>query len=224
MVTRRDLPTEQARYHGARARTRLLAAMLVGALVGAGLALMVPPEYATLIGWDATAAVLLAWVWLGIWPLDAEHTAARAVFEDPTRGPADLLLLVASAVSLVAVGYLLAQADAGSEQAQSLRVGLGVLSVALSWAVVHTVFTLHYARLYYTGVDGGVDFNGDERPCYSDFAYLAFTIGMTFQVSDTAIEDKEIRRMALGHALLSFLFGTGVLALMINLIASLTRG
>jgi uncharacterized membrane protein len=95
--------------------------------------------------------------------------------------------------------------------------------VALSWAMVHTIFTLRYARDYYVGEpDGGVDFNDGARPRYSDFAYLAFTIGMTFQVSDTPLQGHAIRRDALRHALLSFVFSTGILATTVNLVASLT--
>jgi len=105
--------------------------------------------------------------------------------------------------------------------AKGIRAGLGVLSVALSWGLVHTIYTLRYARRYYTGKDGGVDFHGDEPPNYKDFAYLAFTIGMTFQVSDTDLESREIRVDALHHAMLSFVFGTGILATAINLVANL---
>jgi len=102
------------------------------------------------------------------------------------------------------------------------RVGLGLVSVVLSWALVHTVFTLRYAHLYYTGQVGGIDFNQPALPAYVDFAYLAFTIGMTFQVSDTSLQSGVIRRTALRHALLSYLFGTGILATTINLVASLS--
>ena len=94
-------------------------------------------------------------------------------------------------------------------------------SVALAWASVHTVFTTRYARIYYTGPDEGVDFNEDDPPCYSDFAYVAFTIGMTFQVSDTDLKTKEIRATALKHGLLSYLFGAVIIAAMINLVVSL---
>ena len=93
----------------------------------------------------------------------------------------------------------------------------------MAWAAVHTTFAVRYARLYYAGPDGGIDFNSDEPPAYTDFAYLAFTIGMTFQVSDTAIGAKVIRSTALRHGLLSFLFGTVVIATTINLLASLGR-
>jgi uncharacterized membrane protein len=87
---------------------------------------------------------------------------------------------------------------------------------------VHTVFTLRYANLYYSGKAGGIDFNQPDLPTYTDFAYLAFTIGMTFQVSDTSLRSGIIRRTALRHALLSYLFGTGILATTINLVASLS--
>jgi uncharacterized membrane protein len=82
---------------------------------------------------------------------------------------------------------------------------------------------LRYARLYYTGADGGISFNEDDPPAYSDFAYLAFTIGMTFQVSDTNIEDKTIRRTALRQALISYLFGAVLVAMTVNVGASLLR-
>jgi len=93
----------------------------------------------------------------------------------------------------------------------------------LSWAVVHTVYTLRYAAAYYGEPAGGIGFNGGEPPSYRDFAYLAFTIGMTFQVSDTALQTTALRRTALRHALLSYLFGTGILAVTINLVAGLRR-
>jgi uncharacterized membrane protein len=99
--------------------------------------------------------------------------------------------------------------------------GLAVLSVALSWILLHTLYALRYARLYYAQ-GGGISFNQDEPPRYSDFAYLAFTLGMTYQVSDTNISRSDIRGAALGHALLSFLFGSFVLATTINLIAGLS--
>jgi uncharacterized membrane protein len=96
------------------------------------------------------------------------------------------------------------------------------LSVALSWAAVHTVFALRYAHLFY-GHSGGIDF-GSDAPDYRDFAYLAFTIGMTFQVSDTAIGSQEIRRTVLRHALLSYVFSVVIVATTINVIVGLFRG
>jgi uncharacterized membrane protein len=183
---------------------------------------LLEPRLGTLVGWDTAVGVYIAWVWLKIWPLDPEHTGPVAEHEDPTRAAADLLLLSAALASLVAVGVVLASAGKTSGAAEDVRVGLGLGSVVLSWALVHTVYTLRYARLYYRGSDGGVGFNQREPPSYRDFAYLSFTIGMTFQVSDTPIEDAEIRATALHHALLSFVFGTGIIATTINLVASLS--
>jgi uncharacterized membrane protein len=152
---------------------------------------------------------------------DARATAQRATVTDPDRALTDLLLLSAAVASLVAVGFVLVRTGQQHGTQELLRVGLGLVSVVLSWALVHTVFTLRYAQLYYAGDDGGIDFNQADPPTYADFAYLAFTIGMTFQVSDTSLRSRVIRRTALRHALLSYLFGTGILATTINLVASL---
>jgi uncharacterized membrane protein len=100
---------------------------------------------------------------------------------------------------------------------------LSVLSVALSWALVNTVYAFKYARLYYFDEPdiGGIDFKQEHPPTYSDFAYLAFTIGMSFAVSETEPTSTHMRRVALGHALFSYAFGTGILAVAINLVTNL---
>jgi uncharacterized membrane protein len=221
-TARDDLPLGPLPERVIRARTQVGVAIVAGAVAGTVVALAGGDEFGPLIGWDVAALVYLIWVWVSIWWLDAEQTAQRAVYTDPTRTVADVLLLTASVASLVSVGFVLARAQQSSGIAELLRVGLGVLSVVLSWSVVHTIFTLRYARLYYIDVDGGVSFNQPEPPDYGDFAYLAFTIGMTFQVSDTDLQTRQFRRTALRHALLAYLFGTGLLASTINLVASIT--
>jgi uncharacterized membrane protein len=133
------------------------------------------------------------------------------------------LLLGAGVVSLLAVGLVLVRAGNSSGAAKSLQAALSLASVVLSWGVVHTVFTLRYARLYYGGSDGGVNFHQNDPPRYGDFAYLGFTIGMTFQVSDTDLTTTDVRVTALRHALLSYLFGAVILAATINLIAGLAN-
>jgi uncharacterized membrane protein len=211
-----------ARHHRLPARTQVVVSALVGLATGVPVAIVDTPAFGALVAWDAAAAFYMGWVWTTIWPLDSEQTALRADHEDPTRATADLLLLSAAVASLVAVGFVLASAAQAHGAAQDMLLTLGLASVAVSWAVVHTVFTLRYARIYYTGPDGGVDFNQDEPPAYGDFAYLAFTVGITFQVSDTAISSREMRRTVLRHSLLSFVFATGILATTVNLVASLT--
>ena len=113
--------------------------------------------------------------------------------------------------------------DPPCDRGPKLEAGLALVSVFVSWTLVHTLFTLKYARLYYSGTVGGIDFNESEDPQYSDFAYLAFTIGMTFQVSDTDLQTKTIRRTALRHALISFPLGTVIIATSINLVAGLAK-
>ena len=171
--------------------------------------------------WDAAALVFLVWVWVSIGGKNADETSLMANAEDVSQPVADLLLLTASVASLVAVGFVLSEASHDSGTDKGLLIGLTVLSVALAWASVHTIYTLRYGDLYYRSPVGGIDFNEDERPAYGDFAYVALTIGMTFQVSDTNLKAKSIRRAAIRHALLSFLFGAVIVAITINIVASL---
>jgi uncharacterized membrane protein len=204
------------------ARMEVLVSVVIG-VVAAVLAIAVSSvPLGLLIGWDLTSLSYITWLGTKIRNLDARDTAQRATTIDPNRAVTDLLLLSAAVASLVAVGFVLVRAAQTHGADQLLRVGLGLASVVISWALVHTVFTLRYAHLYYIGKDGGIDFNQPDPPAYTDFAYLAFTIGMTFQVSDTPLTSKVIRRTALRHALLSYLFGTGILATTVNLVASLS--
>lgn len=175
-----------------------------------------------LVGWDFGSLVYMTWLWVTIRNRDARATAQRAMTTDPDRAVTDLLLISAAVASLVAVGFLLARAAQTQGPGELFRVGLALVSILVSWALVHIIYTLRYAHLYYDGEVGGIDFNQSDRPAYTDFAYLAFTIGMTFQVSDTSLRSAVIRRTALRHALLSYLFGTGILAATINLVASLS--
>ncbi|MDT4892529.1 MAG: hypothetical protein QOE97_1564 [Pseudonocardiales bacterium] len=194
---------------------------VVGTAAGVGTGVAGAWPYAPLCGWDAAAVLFTVWVWLTIARMGSTSTAAHATREDPGRFASDLIVVIAAVASLAAVGVVLIRAGSEKGASQDLLAGLGVASVVLSWLAVHTLFTLKYARAYYTGRDGGVNFNQEAPPRYVDFAYLAFTIGMTFQVSDTDLETPAIRAIALRHALLSYLFGAVVLASTINLIAGL---
>ena len=132
----------------------------------------------------------------------------------------DAVVLGAAVASLAAV--VVALVRSGAQDAVGVAsVVLGVLVVILSWALVNTVFALKYARMHYDGPDSGVDFGQREPPAYSDFAYLAFTVGMSFAVPDTQLGSAPVRKVALGHALLSYLFGTVVIAVAINLVTNL---
>jgi uncharacterized membrane protein len=208
---------------GASAATRAAMAAAFGACAGALATLPGSWQIGTLVGWDVAAAVYVAWTWKMIWHRDPEATARLALREDPGRATADALLLVASVASVLAVALAISAGRAGGTGERDLRAALAVASVALSWTVVQTVFTSHYARLYYSHPAGGIDFNQDARPRYADFAYLAFTVGMTFQVSDTELQTTAVRAAVLRQALLSYLLGAVILATTINLVAGLLR-
>src|SRR5664279_2285083 len=155
--------------------------------------------------------------------LDAPSTERHANRENPGRDLADVVLLGAALASLIAVGAVLLGAGQADGNLRYIQAGFALLSIFVSWTLIHTVFTLKYARLYYSDEVGGIDFNESDAPEYSDFAYLSFTIGMTFQVSDTDIESKQIRRTALRHAWLSFPLGAVIIAASINLVSGLAK-
>jgi uncharacterized membrane protein len=205
----------------ALARRRAIVAAAAGC-AGAGIALSLGASWsvAALCGSDAAALVFVAWVWLGIARADALRTARLARAEDASRVVAEGVLVGAGAASLIAVAFTLAQAGDAVAPSRGLLTALGIASVALAWASVHTVWALRYARLYYSPPEGGIDF-GAEDPEYADFAYLALTIGMTFQVSDTDLSARRVRRAALHHALLSYLFGTVIVAITVSTVAGL---
>ena len=175
-----------------------------------------------------TAIIYLAWTWALIGHMTAAQTrehACRRHDEDATRGWSHAIMLLASIASLAGVGYLLLAET--SKSGDVIAAAVGALSVVASWFSVHTVFMLRYARLFYSGEEDGIDFNQGHdpksQPTYRDFAYLAFTIGMTYQVSDTDIKARNIRATALGHAMLSFLLGAIILAVTINLVVGLAN-
>jgi uncharacterized membrane protein len=202
------------------AGTRVLSVFGAGILAFVVTSLLLPWQVATLIGWSVSAAAFVVSVWISVGRMDGAATAKFAMLEDDSRAAADLVLITASAASLLGVALTLLKASGQSGAARTVITGIATLSVILSWAAVHTVFMLRYARLYFAN-GGGIDFNEEQTPTYQDFAYVAFTIGMTYQVSDTAVTVKDIRRSAFRHALLSYVFGTGVVAMLINVVADL---
>jgi uncharacterized membrane protein len=211
-----------AQWRAVSSRLRLAVMVVAGVMAAVLFGLLWAWAYAPLAGWDVAALVFSGWVWATTASMGPAVTAAHATREDPGRAETDLIVLIAAVASLAAVGLVLIQASSATGGRQDLLVALGVVSVGFSWFAVHTLFALKYARLYYAGQPGGIDFNQkDLPPRYLDFAYLAFTIGMTFQVSDTDLKTPAIRATALRQALLAYLFGTVILGATINLIAGL---
>jgi len=203
-------------------RTRLIISLCIGVIVGGGLVLADHAGYALLGAWDAAALVYVVSVLSSVLHFDAHDTKVHALRENPGRGVADVLLLVTSVASLAAVGLMVFRAVDATGIEKAVDIALGLFSVIVSWAVVHTLFLLNYARQYYGEPEGGIDFNERENPRYADFAYLAFTVGMTFQVSDTQIQSKSIRASILRQALLAYVFGTVIIATTINVVVSIS--
>ena len=199
---------------------RVLTCAILGAAAFAGSMVLAPWQVAVLIGWDATGLAYVTWVVLTVRSKDSAATKALATREDGSRAAADALLISAGLANLIGVGAALLKAADLSGGAHVAISGLAGLTVVVSWASVHTVFTLRYAHLYYSA-GGGMDFHDDDPPDYRDFAYVALTLGMTYQVSDTDLTTKPIRATALRHALISYVFGTVIIAITINVVAGL---
>jgi uncharacterized membrane protein len=207
----------------AAATTRVAICVLAGVLAFIITAGTGHWSVAPLIAWDIAALVYLIWMWSTIWPLNHMLTQKFALREDPSRPLADAILVIASTASLLAVALVLAKAAGSTGWLRLAEIALGVVSVVVSWSVVHTIFALRYAELFYQAPVGGIDFKDGQQPAYTDFAYLAFTVGMTFQVSDTELRAHKFRTTVLKHALISYLFGTVIVATTINLIAGLSK-
>jgi uncharacterized membrane protein len=208
-------------YDPRRAVGRILLSSMVAVLAAYALQLSFAWPVALLGGWNAGGLVLAALSWMRIATFDQRRTAERAAADDPGRTAVYSLVLLTSTVSLLAAVLLVRQRQVLPQSDVGPMLALCFSTVALAWTVTHTAFTLRYAHLYYRedeeGV-GGIEFPGREQPCYGDFAYLAFTIGMCFQVSDTAITGRQIRGTVLRHAVLSFAYNTAILAFVLNLI------
>jgi uncharacterized membrane protein len=207
---------------------RLLVAGGAAALV-TGVCVFVSPWQLTIIAaWSAAAIPFLVAVGRAVLRADAAATLRLSTVEDDSRPVAGLLLVAAATASLTGVGFALARARDVGGMEQAVLTVVALVTIVLSWFVVNSVFMLRYAHLYFSAPVGGVEFPGVEEPGvdgpdYRDFAYLAFTIGMTYQVSDTGLRAPKFRRTVLGHALLSYLFGTVIVATTINIVAGFVR-
>jgi len=207
--------------HSGLAAKRLVIGVTVGLAVAAiALGARASWSVAALCASDVAALVFVIWVWATIAGAGAKEAARIARAEDASRAASESVLVGAGGPSLLVVGFTLAQASHAHAPSRGLLTALAFGSVALAWISVHTVYILRYARLYYSPPDGGIDFHGD-TPGYLDSAYLGLTIGMTFQVSDTDLTGKRVRRTALHHALLSYIFGTVILAITVSSVAAL---
>ena len=172
-----------------------------------------------LIGWDTFVALYIVLVYAMM--LRSSHATIRrmAALQDDGRFVIPLFTALGAFASLAAIVL-----ELGQGQHKPAELIFAISTVALSWAAVHTAFALHYAHDYYRGdKPGGLQFpsgDKDDHADYWDFVYFSFVIGMTAQVSDVGITDKTIRRIATAHGIISFVFNTALLALMVNIAAS----
>jgi uncharacterized membrane protein len=210
----------------APAMRRAITVLFAGLIIGLALLPFARWGLALVGGWDAAALAFLLTTWPVIFRADNSRAAQLAAREDDTEGSARALLVGASVASLLGVGYTLHLAGRESGASRVLLVAAAVLTVVLSWTAMNTVYTLRYADEHFRSKAGGIAFgdqDGHELPSYRDFAYVAFTIGMTYQVSDTTLRDTRIRRTVLAQAILSYLFGVVIVAGSVSLISDLIR-
>jgi uncharacterized membrane protein len=201
------------------ARPRTFISMLVGVV-----AFVLVPDSVRLVtrlltGWDIFVALYLLLVYTMVLRSGLAHIKRNAVLQDDGRF---LILLVTAFGAFASIGAIVFQL--GDTHRSVADLTLATVTIALSWAAVHTTFALHYAHEFYRGAKpGGLQFpSGDQHhdADYWDFVYFSFVIGMTAQVSDVGITDRIIRRTATVHGIISFVFNTALVALMVNIAAS----
>jgi uncharacterized membrane protein len=180
-----------------------------------------------MLGWDVFALTLLILNWITFFTTSSQDIRKRARVEDSSRIVIFSLVLVCTFASMLAVILLLVTRSEKQEW-KGLYLTVAIAGMVFSWLLVHTIYTLRYAHLYYSNHPdkkdthaGGLDFPEEEHPDFIDFAYFSFVLGMTFQVSDVQITSKSLRRMALMHGMLSFGYNTIIVALTINVVAGL---
>jgi uncharacterized membrane protein len=204
-----------------RARPRTAIATVFGIAVMASLPGSWPMATRFLVSWDAGVALYLVLVFSMMARAGIEHMRRNAALQDEGRFAILILTVIAAAASLGAILSELSTAQGATRT--GMQLALATITIVLSWTFVHTIFALHYAHEYYGergGKHDGLNFPGEGKPDYWDFAYFSFIIGMTSQVSDVSIASKPIRRTATAHGILSFFFNVTLVALMVNIAAS----
>lgn len=217
-----------------RTHPRLFVALGLGLVAGLFLPADWPRSLRMIVGWDVTAGLYLALAWIMILRTDSGHIRTRARMDDDGRWVILILCAGAATISLGAILSLLGDYKDLAADAKPYHLTLAVVTILISWFFLHTVFTLHYAHEFYGAAPGdnmpaeqrkargGFGFPGEAKAWgYMDFAYYAFTIGMTAQTSDIAVTTTAMRRLTLGHAILTFFFNTVILAFSVNIAASL---
>lgn len=178
-----------------------------------------------MIGWNVFSLCMIAITWITFGITDSGEIRTQVSIQDPKRFVVFTLVLIATIASVCAVSLMVIAKNHQNNQ-PNWRIPVAIVGMVLSWILIHTIFTLRYAHIYYgndidnpTSHAGGLQFPGDKRPEYYDFAYFSFVLGMTFQVSDVSVTSKSFRKLILFHSLISFAYNTIMIALVINLTA-----
>ncbi|MFD7292969.1 DUF1345 domain-containing protein [Streptomyces sp. NPDC059897] len=200
---------------------RLAVSVGIGLVAAVAVAVAVGVPLGVLTGIAATELVFVATGWLVLWPMDAAATRREARREDFAPVTEEFAVVGTALCGLGAIVVLLLLHGSGARNAAA-AVALG--GVFMAWAALHLMYAARYAYLYYQDTAGGIDFNSDDPPAYRDFFYFSYNLGMTYQVSDTNVTNSVIRSVVLRHCLLSYLFGTSLLATAINLVAGMVTG
>ncbi|MEV0582604.1 DUF1345 domain-containing protein [Nonomuraea sp. NPDC050310] len=200
--------------------TRLVYSGLAGAVVGALVGLLADGPIALLTAITATATAFVVSGWIVLWSMDAGTTHRYARREDFRPVTEEVVIVTAALSGLTVIVVLLLVGNTGDSHAAAAA---GVAGVFMAWAALHLMYATRYAYLFYEHA-GGIDFNSPHPPSYSDFLYFSYNLGMTYQVSDTDVSSPEIRRVVLRHCLLSYVFGTSILATTLNLVAGIVTG
>jgi uncharacterized membrane protein len=208
---------------------RLATALIVGFIAYAVIPHNHRPVIRAIWGWDLGVLVLLGWIMAMMAGSTENHMRRRAARQDLGRWVILLAVVAGALFSLLALAYVQKTFKAAPDGEPPLYLATIVGTLVLSWLLVHTVFTLHYAHGYYgpseeeddaDGLVGGLEFPSEKQPDYWDFMYFSYVVGMTSQVSDVQISGRHLRRLALIHGVISFFFNTIILALTINILAS----
>ncbi|WP_406135059.1 DUF1345 domain-containing protein [Streptomyces sp. NBC_01089] len=201
---------------------RLVVALFAGTVAGLLIGCLIDARLGLLAGITVTELAFVVVGWLALWPMDAAGTRLNVRREDFRPVTEEVAIVVTALAGLVAIVLLLL--IGGSPGKSRTAAALALAGVFTCWAALHLMYAARYAYLYYRSPTGGIDFNSEEPPAYRDFLYFSYNLGMTYQVSDTSVSNSMIRAVALRHCLLSYLFGTSILATTINLVTGIVTG
>lgn len=201
------------------AHLRLAYALALGAIAALITAAFTDLSWAVLVGLTGVALTFVVLSWAVVWPMDTRETAKHAVRDSYNPLFEEVLIAAAAVISLVGMVMVMILSHDGRGP---LAAAVGLIGVFLAWAMLHLMYATQYAHLYFDGEQvGGLDFGQDKDPCYADFLYFSFMVGMTYGTTDVGVLTTPLRSVCLRHGLLSFVFGTVILATGVSLVSGI---